>query len=97
MRRLIEIETGVRALWKAISAGCPLEFHGEIRELIGQFPTGSYKLRSVTTSSGQLSAGENDAAGTVTGSVSVIYYRHQSGGRYCPPVRQRGVDRFWSP
>ena len=47
MRRLIQTETGVRALWKVTSAGRRLQFHNGIRELIGQFPTGSYLLRTV--------------------------------------------------
>ena len=47
MCRLIQTETGVRALWKLTSPGRRLQFHGGIRELIGQFPTGSYLLRTV--------------------------------------------------
>ena len=48
MRRLIQTETGVRALWKVTSAGRRLQFHSGIRELIGQFPVGSYLLRTVS-------------------------------------------------
>ena len=47
MRRLIQTETGVRAFWELTSAGRRLQFHNGIRELIGQFPTGSYLLRTV--------------------------------------------------
>ena len=48
MRRLIQTETGVRAFWELTSAGRRLQFHNGIRELIGQFPTGSYLLRTVS-------------------------------------------------